>query len=484
MPHYLLAPSLLVTLDFFLRLYFCLNIVRRKLPVGVAWAWLCLILLLPVLGTVFYLYLGEYRLGQRRQARLKAAISQIHSQFRSVIQAEGQEAGLAEPGRSLALSVRSFFQSPVLLGNDISLLDGADASFPALISDIDLAKHSCDMEFYIWSVRGRADQFAEALIRAQTRGVRCRILVDDIGSRPFLKGPIAKKLRQSGVEIQSALPASLLRSFFTRPDLRLHRKIMVIDGSIAYTGSLNLADPDFFNRNEGVGPWVDALARIQGPAVRALHLVFLGDWSVETGQDLATLESSAPFTNVAAGHEAAIQCIPSGPALTSSTIEETLISALYSARHSLVLTTPYFIPSESLLYALIAAARRKVEVTLIVPARVDSRLIQHASRSFFKELLEAGVKVALFQGGLLHTKSLVIDKSYSIFGSLNLDPRSLRINFEISLAVYDPKFSAALSQLQSQYLAESQILTQASPLPSNPLTQLIEDLARLASPLL
>ena len=484
MLNYLWAPFTVVLIDLFLRLFFCLSVIRRRLPVGVAWAWISLILLLPVLGTLLYLYIGEYRLGARRMSRLMTVTKAISQQMQTLCEGRSNEMSVQEPGQSLALSVRSFFKSPVLMGNDVRLLGDADATFAVLIDDIDKAQRSCDMEFYIWSDNGRADQVAEALIRARGRGVDCRILVDDIGSRPFLRGKLARRLRSAGVQIQAALPLGLLRSLFSRPDLRMHRKIIIIDGSIGYTGSLNMADPLYFHRSANVGPWVDAFCRIQGPAVRALHLVLLSDWSVETGLDLATLERNSPFLNTALEGRAKIQCIPSAPALESSTIEEILIVAIYSARNRLVLTTPYFLPSESLLYALVAAARRGVDVSVIVPAKVDSWLIQHASRALLKDLLEAGVKVALYQAGMLHTKSLVVDETYSIFGSLNIDPRSLRINFEICLGIFDEVFARSLGELQDKYLQQSIFLVPGSDLTKNRLTLLKENLSRLASPLL
>ncbi|HTB21821.1 MAG TPA: cardiolipin synthase [bacterium] len=484
MSHYLLVPSALVAVDFFLRLYFCLSVIRRKLPVGVAWAWLCLILLLPLAGTLLYLSLGEYRLGRKRRARLESAARIIDAQLRGLCQGRHQEGELQEPGRALALSVRNFFGAPLLTGNDVVLLDGADEAFPALIADIDRAQSGCDLETYIWSDGGRADAVAEALIRAAGRGVPCRVLVDAIGSRAFLGGSVAGKLRAAGVEVRAALPSGLLRSLFRRPDLRMHRKITVIDGSVAYIGSLNLADPLYFNLSAGVGHWVDALCRIQGPAVRALHLVFLGDWSVETRLDPAPLENAAPPRDSSVGKQAAIQCVPSGPALKSSAIEEVMVAALYTAQSRLTLTTPYFLPGEPLFYALVAAARRGVDVTLILPEKVDSWFIQHASHAFFRELLESGVRVALYEGGLLHTKSLVVDGAYSIFGSLNLDPRSLRINFEISLAIFDGAFAASLGAMQARYLARSRILEPGEADKGGALESIKEDIARLAGPLL
>ena len=271
----------ILVVDFLLRMFLCYRIIRRRLPVGVSWAWLSLILFLPLFGTFIYLNLGEYRLGRRRSRRLKATEEITHRLFERIDMGSALDASLPNATRAFAKAVEGFFESPLLPGNDVELLIDAAHTFPVLIRDVDAAVETCDMEFYIWSNGGRADDFAAALIRAAQRGVRCRALVDQIGSDAFLSSEIAANLKAAGVEVCAALPSGLVRSIFARPDLRIHRKIIVIDGSIAYTGSLNLADPLLFKAEAGVGQWVDAFSRLQGPVVRALALVFLADWCVE-----------------------------------------------------------------------------------------------------------------------------------------------------------------------------------------------------------
>jgi len=468
----------LFSVDFCLRLFFSYRILQRRLPVGVAWSWLGLVLFFPFLGTILYLYLGEYRLGPRRRRRQEianAAVRElIHTRFLK------QTLALDEPLQTMQKTAQNLFQCSLLNGNEIELLPDATAAFAQIIADVDAAVSTCDLEFYIWSDGGRADDLARALIRAAGRGVRVRLLVDQIGSKDFLRGKMVVALRTAGVNVQVALPSGLLRSLFARPDLRIHRKILVIDNRIAYTGSLNIADPLLFKQDAGVGQWVDAACRVQGPTVEALGLVFLVDWCIEAGIDIKQELERTKFL-VSQSGKVGIQCLPSGPAVKESTIEQMLITSIYSARQSVSLTTPYFIPSDAMSYALTAAARRGVDVTLIVPAKVDSRLTQHASQAFLKDLHEAGVKVALFQGGLLHTKSVVVDGIASLFGSLNLDPRSLRINFEITLAVYDVDFAKRLLLLQDHYLKQSVLFAERS---TSKLQSLCGDLARLVSPLL
>ena len=265
-------------------------------------------------------------------------------------------------------------------------------------------------------------------------------------------------MRAAGIQVIAALPASLWRLPFTRYDLRLHRKLVVVDCKVAYTGSLNLVDPRHFKQNAGVGQWVDAMIRVRGPVVEPLAILFLSDWAFATGITDERLRDVSDVHPVRPAGSAAMQVIPSGPGLEGGRVDQVLLTTIYRARSRIVLTSPYFIPHEPLLAALIGAAQRRVSVELVIPERVDSWLAHHAGRAFLRDLVAAGVQVSLFRGGLLHTKSVLIDDSWSLFGSLNLDPRSLFLNFELTLAVYDREFSAELSRLQAGYLAQSRRL--------------------------
>jgi cardiolipin synthase len=475
----------LFLLDLAIRLALAVRVIGRRLPVGVALAWLAVILILPFAGAVFYLIGGEYRLGRRR-ARLAAEIEAAR-RGRLAERAAGEAIDWAEHGETaagLARLGRAALGAPAQPGNRLELFGGADAAFPALIADVDAAAQTCDFEFYIWSPGGRADELGAALIRAAKRGVTCRLLVDAVGSAAFLRSPLRKEMADAGVLIRAALPAGAVRLLVARPDLRLHRKIAVLDGSAAYTGSLNVADPLFFKQGAGVGQWVDALARVRGPAVEPLALTFLEDWALETGAPAEwVLQSKEARPQPAAG-DAVVQVLPSGPGPAVDAIEQVVLTAVYGARHELVLTTPYFVPSESLQTALLSAAARGVDVTLVVPAKVDSRLVRYASRAPQTDLLAAGVRVALFQGGLLHTKSVTVDGRLSLFGSVNLDPRSLRLDFEITLAVYDAAFTRDLRALQQSYLDRSEMLTLDECRGRGALERFAENAARLAGPLL
>jgi cardiolipin synthase len=259
---------------------------------------------------------------------------------------------------------------------------------------------------------------------------------------------------------------------------------VVIDGEIAYTGSMNLVDPRYFKQDAGVGEWIDAMVRLRGPIVESLGLVWLESWEMETGEATDELVATAGVRPLEPQGPTAIQAVPSGPLAHNDAISAILLMAIYSARRELILTSPYFVPDEALLTALVSAALRGVDVTLVVPQRVDSHLVSWASQAFQGDLMLAGVKVALFRDGLLHTKSITVDGAFSLFGSLNLDPRSLHLNFELTLAVYHPEFTAELRQLQLAYVARSVQLDLAAWQRRSAPTRLLQNTARLFGPLL
>jgi cardiolipin synthase len=470
--------------DWIIRIGFSVHVLMRRLPVGVSLAWLMVILILPFVGAVLYLTLGEHHLGQRRAERAAAYRESCRTEKGTPQTGAFDLTTLGAGGAALARLAQSALGVSVHPGNRLQLLENAEAAFPVLIADIDRARSSCHLESYIWSPGGQADEVGAALHRAVKRGVQCRVLVDAIGSKAFLGSDLARDLRQAGVQVAAALPPAFLHPLLVRPDLRLHRKIVVIDGEIGYTGSMNVADPRLFKQNAGVGQWVDALARVQGPSVDGLADVFREDWALETGETLERHQPDSGARPEAPIGKAIVQVLPTGPDARVEAIEQVMLMAIYAARWEVVLTTPYFVPSESLLYALLSAAARGVAVTLIVPAKVDSRLVQFASRAFQTDLLAAGVRVARFQGGLLHTKSVTVDGQFSLFGSLNLDPRSLRLNFEITLAVYDADFTSDLRRLQQHYIDGSALLDLATCRTRSFLERLAEDSARLVGPLL
>jgi cardiolipin synthase len=476
--------EIVYALDVIIRLGLAVRIIMRRRPVGVSLAWL-MVLLFPLVGALAYLIFGELRLGSRRVDWAK----NIHDSYerwlsglreRSCVD-WSQRGAECEP---LARLVEATVGIPALQGNHLELLDTTEAVFARLIADIDAAERSCFLEFYIWNKGGLADEVAAALVRAAGRQVVCRVLVDSLGSRQFLRSSLVRQMRDAGVMVAAALPSGLVRGLFVRFDLRLHRKIVVIDGKTAYTGSLNLVDPRFFKQEAGVGQWVDAMVRLQGLAVEGLTATFLEDWELETQEGIAYLVKASGLQTLKATGDAVVQVTPSGPLLKNDAIQQIVLMAIYAARSEIVITTPYFVPGESLLLALVSAAQRGVQVTLVLPAKNDSRLVGLASQAFKGDLIQAGVRVALFDAGLLHTKSISVDGEFSFFGSLNLDPRSFFLNFEITLCVYDREFTEQLRALQQGYIEKSKWMELAAWQDRSLPQRFAENTARLLGPLL
>ncbi|NLZ17902.1 MAG: cardiolipin synthase [Desulfobulbaceae bacterium] len=485
-------PILILLADLCIRIGLSLRVVMQKRAYSITMAWLLIIVFLPFLGYVLYMLFGENRLPERRLRRMRESrVLYLRAPESLLPFIEDDWHGGNLLYSSLHRLAQQTFGMPALRDNALQLYAKPTDFFKALILDIDQAQTSCYLQFYIWCTGGEADAVAEALIRAAQRGVDCRVLLDDIGSRSFLRSRAARIMRQAGVRVENSLPAALIWMFFTRLDIRNHRKLVVIDNTIAYSGSQNMADPSFFKPEAGVGEWIDLMVRLTGPVVGELKAVFAHDWFQETTEFIPLGEISMPDHADAARFEpepmvqhAPVQLAPSGPGDTPNAIHSLLLTTIYSARSQLTLTTPYFIPDDGVVEALQAAAHRGVDVRLIVPVRCDSRLAQHASRARFEELARAGVRICLFAGGLLHAKTICVDKQVALIGSVNLDMRSFWLNFEATLIVYCADFAKLLATEQERYMEHASELDLVAFSRRGWWPQFKENICLLLSPLL
>ena len=464
-------------------LLFGFRLISVRRPVAVVLAWFLIVVLVPLLGIGLYILIGERPVGRkltRKIIRMDKEYAAITENMRQRYQADKQL--LPIEGRALSLLAESNNGSPVIAGNKIELFTSSLKILQLFIDEINQAKKTLHLEFYIWALGGDADRVGEALIAAAKRGVVCKVLLDSLGSKDWFKSTWPKRFRDAGIEVTEALPIQIGRFQFRRADLRLHRKIFVIDNAIVWTGSMNMVDPRSFKQDSGVGEWVDAMVRIEGPVASQFELTFSFDWSVDNPK-ITHFNDVAPVATPPEGRALA-QEFSSGPVYRDDILYQVLLSAIMDARKELTITTPYFGPDDGLIQALMAAAGRGVNVTLIVPKLNDSTLVAWSSRSFYADLMSAGVNIAEFHGGLLHTKSLLIDKRVAIFGSVNFDQRSLRLNFEISLIVYNDEFCAKLETLIDSYLAQSDMVNPVSWAKRPRWRVLLENAAHLASPLL
>jgi len=490
-----LFSTLFFVVDLTIRVGLSFRVIMRKKQHGVTLAWLVVILLFPFVGVLLYLLFGENRISERRARRMQHSVHYYQHWLQSLqdrAPVAWQDLG-AEclPLHNLAMHNTGL---PAMSGNQLTLLKNSDLFMNSLLGDIEQSRSTCHLQFYIWQEGGMVDEVISAIGRAADRGVTCRILLDAIGSREFLSSTTAEMLREKGVRIREALPAGLIKALFARVDIRNHRKIAVIDGQTAYTGSQNMADPRHFKPEAGVGQWVDVMIKIRGPVVESLAGTFINDWYLESDSskvpfkvgpsDVDTIRRLADVHTLEAEGHAAVQLVPSGPGFTAEAIHSLLLTTIYAARKELILTTPYFVPDDALLAALKSASLRGVEVTLIIPARNDSKLADYASRARFGELMKAGIHIKLFFGGLLHSKTITIDGDFALFGSVNFDMRSFWLNFETTLVIYDRQSCALLRELQQEYILLSRDLDKEDYQNRSTLQQFKENAVLLMGPLL
>src|SRR5213078_2527025 len=421
-------------------------------------AWIVIIIVLPVIGMLAYIFLGETSIGRRRVSRLCAVLTAMPE----LTKAPGMDSPNLQPKIPetyahlfrLGYSVNGF--GPVG-GNCGTLLSDSNATIDSMVADIDAAQDHVHMIVYIWLPDNNGLKVVEALKRAATRRVACRVMADGLGSGIMIESAHWKAMQAAGVQVATALPIGnpLLRPLRGRIDLRNHRKILVIDNRITYCGSQNCADPEFLIKAK-FAPWVDAMMRFEGPIARQNQYLFASDWMAQMGGDLTALLRQ-PLLPCDPGLTA--QVIGTGPTVYNSAMPEVFETLIYTARWELVITTPYYVPDEAMQSALCASARRGVETTIIFPARNDSWIVGAASRSYYSDLLAAGVRIYEYEGGLLHTKSLTLDGEVTLIGSANMDRRSFDLNYENNILLYDPTLTAEMRRRQDAYLACSHPVT-------------------------
>ncbi|KAA0893040.1 cardiolipin synthase [Pusillimonas sp. ANT_WB101] len=411
-------------------------------------AWILFIMAVPYLGALVYLMLGEVRpTGTWIQQRRPDS-----AQFLSA-NAAARDATIPEhawPGFAIGASISGF--APVG-GNKGHLLDDSNATIDALVADIDAATQHVHLLFYIWLADTNGRKVVDAIVRAAKRGVTCRVIVDDLGSRDFIRSEHWSAMSRAGVQLARAqlIGNILVRILKGRVDVRNHRKIVVIDNHITYCGSQNCADPEFAVKAK-YAPWVDAVIRFEGPIARQNQQLFLTDWLISTHEDFREL-AHQPMPQPEPGFVA--QVIGTGPENHYSATPELFATLMFSARRELVITTPYYVPDDAMQAALCASARRGIPTTIVLPARNDSWFVGAASRSYYAELLGAGVCIHEYVGGLLHAKTLTIDGEMTLIGSANMDRRSFDLNFENNILFHDPQLTQTMRRRQETYIAQS-----------------------------
>ena len=417
-------------------------------------AWIVVIVALPFVGVVAYILFGEVNIGRGRVERMRAVTRELQTttDISRTDLASFRAAGPAAYRHLFRVGHSISGLSPVT-GNSGRLLADSNATIDAIVADIDHARDHVHLLFYIWLDDHNGCKVINALTRAAARGVACRVMADGLGSRAMIRSRHWPAMANAGVRVAEALPIGnpLLRLFTGRIDLRNHRKIVVIDHHITYCGSQNCADPEFRVKPR-FAPWVDAVMRLEGPIARQNQFLFACDWMSHVDEDISGLLQSCAEPRPGG---VVAQVIGTGPTVRFSAMPELFESIMHTARRELLISTPYFVPSESMMSALCATAYRGVATTIIFPARNDSLIVAAASRSYYAALLDAGVRIFEYQGGLLHTKSLTMDGELTLIGSANMDRRSFDLNYENNILLVDRQLTADMYQRQQHYIARS-----------------------------
>jgi cardiolipin synthase len=457
--------------EWVIRLTMLLYVPQRR-SASAARTWLLFIFLLPWPGLVIYALVGRIRVPAFRRTLQEQAAEQINK-------AQAQIGAQIVAKTELPLQLQIIPQQAKRLGmfepfggNAFEFLRDYEGSINSLIQDIDSAGKQVHLLTYIYRTDRIGRRVTDAIKRAAQRGVVCRLLLDAVGSRVALKqfGP---ELREAGAEVRSMLPVGLFRRKGERFDLRNHRKITVIDGSIGYVGSQNIADPNFVKNY----PNEELVARVTGPVVSQLQATFLGDHYLETEQ---VLDREELFPDLKPTGNSPAQLLPSGPGYGQENGRELIISMLYEARRRVVITTPYFIPDEPFLNAICAAGRREnVRVHLVVSKHANQLISQLAQRSYYDDLLEAGIRLHLYRPHFLHAKLLTIDDDLALIGSTNMDIRSFALNAEINVLIYDRQLVERLKEVQDDYFKNSDELTLADWQKRSALQKVVQNTARL-----
>ena len=444
-------------------------------------AWITLIVLLPLAGPVIFLLFGGRWISRKRRKQHLASHRRL-PHFRRAARRVLADIQPSVPQRLQPIFdiAGAISDTDVVGGNDLQLFGRGEDFTDRALADIDAATDTVHLLTYIYLPDDVGELFSERLIAAAQRGVQVRLLVDSVGSKSLLRSPLRSKMIDGGVQLYDMLPARMLRMAISRIDLRNHRKLLIIDNTIGWAGSRNIASPAFAVKSK-FAPWVDCTVRILGPAVHDLQMLFLEDWHATTDEEhdhLLNVSSSAM-----AG-ESDLQVIGTGPDCGIDTLQQILRTCFHAAREELILTTPYYVPDAATEVALRGTALRGVRTMLIVPRRNDSRLVSLASRSHYAALIRAGVEIYEYVPGLLHAKTMVVDREVFMIGSANLDRRSLELNFEVSLFGWCPAFASQLRYLQMSYLNESTPVDTARWLQQPWTRRLLGNAAGLLSPLL
>ncbi len=471
-------PYLVTVVTTLASIWAIIHAILWKRDVRSALGWAGLILLSPGVGATLYFLFGINRV-RRKAIALRGQrerLPPVQSQF--AILPEQLEERFHPNGLALmqiAKAVSHVVRKPLVLGNHIDVLENGEEAFPAMLEEIRRAQRSITLVTYIFSYDSLGKAFVDELVLAKKRGVEVRVLIDAIGVR-YHSPSVYRKLKQGGVRAALFIPIHNISLF----NLRTHRKICVIDGEVGFTGGMNIRIHHVLSAKSSL-PTADVHFRLKGPIVRQLQEVFAEDWLYSTREELLGEQWFRPSNP---SGDVICRGIADGPDETNHALAWALQAAISSAKKRVRIVTPYFLPDMSLSIALGVAASRGIEVDIILPAKVNLSLVQWASVAQIWQVVSYGCRVWLTPAPFDHAKLMTIDGTWSLIGSTNWDPRSLRLNFEFNCEAYDASFTQRIDALIEDRLTRARRLSleelQARPLP----VRVRDGLARLLSPYL
>lgn len=463
-------------LEWAIRLIAIVVVPIRRSPTA-AKVWLLLILFQPFLGVPFFLIFGSYKTPRWRRDQLKK-LPEVLKPLRQYLGANPHqilERLPPEYSDSILLAQR-LGHLPLIADNCVEVLTGYEETIDRIIRDIQTAKQSVHLVFYIFYPDATGKKVARALVEAAKRGVEVRVLLDAVGSRKAL-GRMARQLRKQGVQVIDILPFGFFRKRAARFDLRNHRKIVVIDGEVGYVGSQNIVNSKF---SEGL-VYQELVTRVTGPVVWQFQFLFISDWYLESDE---LLDSPKYFPDLAATGNVALQTLPSGPDYAFQNYQMVLLSLFHNAKKRICLVTPYFIPDDSILNALETAAVKGVEVILILSQKADNFVVNLAQRSYYERVLEAGAKIYLYKKKFLHAKHITVDDEVMTVGSYNIDIRSFTLNSELMVLGYDRELTRRIVEVENSYLKLCEPIQLEKWRTRSLLVRTGENFSRLFSPIL
>lgn len=455
--------GILIAIDFAIRITALIIVPRNRKPTA-AMAWLLAIFLIPFVGIILFLLIGNSKLPKARHEKQRHLDRLITERAQSLTP-PAEAAEWPDWFASLVRQNQQLGALPALGGNTVYLSDDYQASIDAMTHEIDAASRFVHVEYYIVSFDATTRGFFGALERAVQRGVPVRLLADFVASRRVANhNETFAELDRIGVQWSYMLPVQPLKGQYQRPDLRNHRKLVVVDGQVGFMGSQNLIDRSYNspkNHKRGL-QWQELVAGIVGPAVSAINAVFMSDWYIETGE-LLNADEYVPAMDVtvdSSAHAVVCQVVPSGPGYSDENNLRLFLTLVTSAQRKVIITSPYFVPDEAMMYAITSACRRGLDVQLFVSEIGDQGSVWHAQRSYYGALLRAGVEIWLYPAPfILHAKHLSIDDDVAVIGSSNMDIRSFALNAESSLLVRGASFVTQMRGVEQAYRDAGRRLT-------------------------